>query len=296
VSNRIYGPEIAELAETLVRQGPPVEPGRATWTLHTLAHTITTHCEHITRISHETVRRLLQQRHITYRQAKEWLTSPDPLYAVRKHQRDRLLRLARTAPDGVAIWLDQSWFVRWPYRYWKWSTADELPRVPKRWQEKVDTTALYATLDDETQQPFLHWIEDQPNSEETIKFLESLMAHWTQQHKRFVALFWDRASWHTSKRTRHWIRDYNRRAKKENLARLIICRLPTRSPWLMPLEAIFGWVKHHVLGARCFEQIADLKAAVEFAFKQRVADAKVRRDRAWATALSTSAQKSTSVV
>lgn len=285
MSKPLYGPEIAELAETLVRQGPPAEQGRATWTLHDLAKAITSQCEHITQISHETVRRLLRQRQITYRHAKEWLTSPDPLYAVRKHQRDRLLRLARSTADGVAVWLDQSWFVRWPYRYWNWSLADQPPRVPKRWQEKVDTTALYATLDDETQQPFLRWIEDQPNSEQTIKFLESLMAHWTQQHKRFVALFWDRASWHTSQRTRHWIRDYNLRAKKENSARLIICRLPTRSPWLMPLEAIFGWVKHHALGARCFEHVADLKAAVELAFNQRLTNAKTRRDRNWATAL-----------
>jgi len=41
------------------------------------------------------------------------------------------------------------------------------------------------------------------------------MAHESSQAKRFLVLFWDRAPWHTSRRTRDWIRDYNRRAKAE---------------------------------------------------------------------------------
>jgi hypothetical protein len=115
------------------------------------------------------------------------------------------------------------------------------------------------------------------------------MAHWTKKGKRFIVLFWDKASWHTSKRTRHWIREYNSRAKRENLARLIVCQLPTRSPWLMPLESIFGWVKHQVLGDRLFETVAELQAAVEHYFHHRVVKAKERRDRTWAKALATAA-------
>jgi hypothetical protein len=158
------------MAETLVRQGPPSEQERDTWTLHGLAEAIAAHFEHIATLSHETVRRLLDQREIIYRQAKEWLNSPDRLYALRKSQRDRLLAMARAAPDGAAIWLDQSWFVRWPYRFWAWNPKNEPLRVAKRWNEEVDTTALYAALDDETQEAFLHWAEGQPNSEETFDF------------------------------------------------------------------------------------------------------------------------------
>lgn len=284
-----YTAEVAETAETLVRQGPPPEQEQDTWTLQSLAEAIAARFEHIATISHETVRRLLNQRGIIYRQAKEWLDSPDPLYALRKRQRDRLLAMARAAPDGAAVWLDQSWFVRWPYRFWAWSPKDEPLRVAKRWNEEVDTTALYAALDDETQETFLHWAEGQPNSEETVQFLEALMAHWTKKGKRFIVLFWDKASWHTSKRTQNWIREYNERAKREELTRLIVCQLPTRSPWLMPLEPIFGWVKHQVLGDRLFETVAELQAAVERYFCQRVVKAKERRDRAWAKALAAAA-------
>ena len=240
-------------------------------------------------MSHEAVRRLLAVRNIVYRQAKRWLTSPDPLYELRKDQRDRLLALARGSPEGTAIWLDQSWFVRWPYQFRAWACRDEPLRVAQRWSEDVDTVALYATVDDETQEAFLQWAERQPNSEETVRFLEALMTHWTDQGKRFIILFWDNASWHTSKRTRTWIREYNRRAKQEGLTRLIICQQPTRSPWLMPLESIFGWIKHQVLGGRLFETVAELQAAVERYFRQRVASAKTRRDKAWAAALATKA-------
>ena len=273
------------MVEDLTRQEPPEEAGRATWTLHSLAVTIAERFDHIQRMSHEAIRRLLVQQKVFYRRAKEWLTSPDPLYVLRKSQRDRLLAMARAAPDGAAVWLDESWFVRWPYRFRAWAPKDDPLRVTQRWNEEVDTTALFAALDDESQETFLRWAAGQPDSEEMVRFLKALMAHWTKKGKRFIVLFWDKASWHTSKRTQSWIRAYNRQAKQKGLTRLIICKLPTRSPWLMPLESIFGWTKHQVLGHRVFETIADLQAAVVCHFRQRVAQAKERRDRAWALAL-----------
>ena len=291
-----YTREVADVAEDLARQEPPEAEGRATWTLHGLAKAIAARFEHIDTMSHETVRRLLKLRDIVYYQAKQWLTSPDPHYERRKRRRDRLLAMARSAPDGTAIWLDQSWFSRWPYRFRSWAAKDAHLRVAQRWSEKVDTTALYAALDDESQEAFLRWSTGQPDSEETIQFLEALMVHCTQNGLRFIVLNWDKASWHTSKRTQGWIRAYNRRAKEEALTRLIVCQLPTRSPWLMPLEPIFGWTKHQVLGGRLFETVAQLQAAVESYFHQRVAQAKERRDRAWAKAQPVPAQNSVSVL
>ena len=246
-------------------------------------------------MSHEAIRRLFGGRDILYRRAKQWLTSPDPLYALRKRQRDRLLALARTNPDGAAVWLDESWFVRWPYQFWAWAKRKAPLRVPQRWNEDVERTALFAALDDETQESFLRWADGQPNSERMVPYLEALMAHWTKKGKRFIVLFWDRAPWHTSKRVRRWIRAYNRRAKEQGLTRLIPFWLPSRSPWLMPLEAVFGAVKHRVLGDRTFDSLAELRLAVERAFMNRVAQAKKRRDCRWAKALALS-EKSMSIL
>jgi transposase len=291
-----YTQEVADVAEDLARQEPPEAEGRATWTLHGLAKAIAARFEHIDTMSHEAVRRLLKLRDIVYYQAKQWLTSPDPHYERRKRRRDRLLAMARAAPDGTVIWLDQSWFSRWPYRFRAWAAKDARLRVAQRWSEKVDTTALYAALDDESQEAFLRWSTGQPDSEETVQFLEALMVHCTQNGLRFIVLIWDKAPWHTSKRTQGWIRAYNRRAKEEARTRLIVCQLPTRSPWLMPLEPIFGWTKHQVLGGRLFETVAQLQAAVDSYFHQRVAQAKERRNRAWVKAQLVPAQKSLSVL
>lgn len=74
--------------------------------------------------------------------------------------------------------------------------------------------------------------------------------------------------------------------------RLLVCYHPTRSPWLMPLEAIFGWAKHQVLGGRAFKTVSELQQA----FEQRVTQAKKRHDRAANEFLSGAAQKSKSVV
>ena len=292
----IYTDVVAKEAKELVRQMPPERKNRATWTLHSLARDLAARFEHIRTMSHETVRRLLSQQGIVYRKAKEWLRSPDPRYAFIKRRRDRLLAMARTDPDGAAVWLDQSWFARWPYQFRTWVHQKAPLRVAQRWSEKVDTIALYAALDDESQEAFLRWAEGQPNSEETVRFLEMLLAYWTNKGKRFIVLFWDKASWHTSHRTQNWIRDYNRRAKREGLTRLIVCQHPTRSPWLMPLEAIFGWVKHQVLGDRLFETVTALQAAVERYFRQRVAQAKERHDRTQTNTPATTVQKSRSVL
>jgi len=271
---------VDEKVKDLVHQMPPEETGRATWTLSSLSEYLCDHFAHLLRVSHETVRRWLQQAKIVYRRAKDWLISPDPHYALKKHQRDRLLRMARQASDGVAVWLDESWFVRWPYSFRSWAEKAQSLSVPQRWNEDVDTTALFVALDDDSQQSLLHWAAGQPNSDEMVIFLEKLTAHYATQGKRFIALFWDKASWHTSKQTRRWIRAYNRKAKQEGLPRLLVVHHPTRSPWLMPLEAIFGWVKHQVLGGRLFETVSALQEAVEIAFQQRVAQAKMRHDKA----------------
>ncbi len=276
-----YPPEAAEVAEDLVRQGPPSEEGRASWTLHSLARAIAARLECIQRVSHEAVRRMLAKRDIVYRRAKAWLTSPDPLYGLRKRQRDRLLAMARTAPDGAAVWLDQSWFTRWPYAFRAWVHRKAALHVAQRWNEPVETTALYAALDDESQEAFLRWADGQPDSGGMVRFLDALMAYWSQQGKRFIVLFWDHAPWHKSAQTRTWIRAYNQRAKREGLTRLIVCFLPVRSPWLMPLEAVFGYTKHQILGDRLFGAVAELRDAVQEYFHRRVAQAKQRRELTW---------------
>ena len=65
-----YTQEVADVAKDLVRQEPPDEEGRATWTLQGLAKAIAACFEHIDTMSPEAVRRLLKLRDIAYYRAK----------------------------------------------------------------------------------------------------------------------------------------------------------------------------------------------------------------------------------
>ena len=48
---------------------------------------------------------------------------------------------------------------------------------------------------------------------------------------------WDNASWHLSRAVRSWISAHNRQVKREGKGvRIITCFLPTKSPWLNPIE------------------------------------------------------------
>ena len=48
---------------------------------------------------------------------------------------------------------------------------------------------------------------------------------------------WDNASWHRSHAVRHWIRQHNRRVKQGAAGvRIVVCPLPSKSPWLNPIE------------------------------------------------------------
>ena len=63
-----------------------------------------------------------------------------------------------------------------------------------------------------------------------------LLAVARQENKHVLVVIWDNASWHKSKDIRQWIRAYNQAAKVANEPRLLVHHLPTKSPWLNPIE------------------------------------------------------------
>jgi DDE superfamily endonuclease len=83
----------------------------------------------------------------------------------------------------------------------------------------------------------LRFVKGRPVSAVTTTFLawccEKLAVHG------FTAwvLIWDNASWHKSQAVRAWIRTHNRGVKATGHGvRIVACRLPSKSPWLNPIE------------------------------------------------------------
>ena len=84
---------------------------------------------------------------------------------------------------------------------------------------------------------WLRFVQDRPVSDITIQYLEWVCERVQQRGKTALVLIWDNASWHTSKVVRAWIHDHNRRVKHDRKGvRLVVCFLPSKSPWLNPIE------------------------------------------------------------
>ncbi len=75
----------------------------------------------------------------------------------------------------------------------------------------------------------------------TIDFLQWARQQLSRQKVKVWTLIWDNAreAWHVSRAVRTWIRDHNhqvKRAGKGVRTRSVACKLPSKSPWLNPIE------------------------------------------------------------
>ncbi len=96
--------------------------------------------------------------------------------------------------------------------------------------------ACYGAVRQNTQERYLFFADGQPNTDNTIRMLERLLSVARGEKKRVLAVIWDRASWHKSKKLKQWNYMYNQIAKQNGDVRLLTCLLPIKSPWLNPME------------------------------------------------------------
>ena len=82
----------------------------------------------------------------------------------------------------------------------------------------------------------IRFVEDRPVSGVTTTFLKWVCERLDQRDTDVWALIWDQASWHVSHEVQNWIQEYNERVKEEGGVRILACQLPSKSPWLNPIE------------------------------------------------------------
>jgi transposase len=123
--------------------------------------------------------------------------------------------------------------------------------------ETEKALACFGAVRQDTQQTYLYFCDHM------LLFIIGLLALSRQEDIRVVAMIWDRATWHKSKRLRQWIRTYNLAAKQTGQPRLLTFLLPKKSPWLNPIEP--RWV--HAKRKTC-EPDGELTA---FELKRRLA-------------------------
>ena len=118
-------------------------------------------------------------------------------------------------------------------------------RIPAT-NEPDKAIACFGAVSQLTQERWLYFADGQPNSDSTILFLKALLAIAKQQAKRVLVVIWDRASWHKSKQINQWVRQHNRQTRQEGGVRLLTYLLPSKSPWLNPMEPIWLHAKRKV--------------------------------------------------
>jgi hypothetical protein len=80
-------------------------------------------------------------------------------------------------------------------------------------------------------------VAGRPVSAVTIDFWAWCSAQLAAQGCTTLLLIWDNASWPRSQAVRRWIRRHNQQVKRGAVGvRRVICHVPSRSPWLHPLE------------------------------------------------------------
>ena len=125
---------------------------------------------------------------------------------------------------------------------WRWpeQTALRLIASQKRPDDhEAKALACYGLLLEDHGRPrqmLLRFVDGRPVSDVTIAFLEWACTTMASQGKKVCVLVWDNASWHVSQQVRSWIQHHNRRVKRDGGCRLLVCGLPTKSPWLNPIE------------------------------------------------------------
>jgi transposase len=90
----------------------------------------------------------------------------------------------------------------------------------------------------ELKETWLRFVVDgRPVSAITTRFLGWCCHRLQQRGKKALLLIWDNASWHKSHEVRGWITAHNREVKASGHGvRILPCLLPTKSPWLNPIE------------------------------------------------------------
>jgi hypothetical protein len=95
---------------------------------------------------------------------------------------------------------------------------------------------------------WLRFVDGRPVSALTIDYLTWCAEQAAAQAMTTLVLIWDNAGWHVSRQVRDWLRQHNQTvARAGQGVRLVPCWLPSRSPWLNPIEPKWGHGKRQIV-------------------------------------------------
>ncbi len=154
--------------------------------------------------------------------------------------------MALAHPTWAIGFADEVWWSRLVHaEQHRWLENEGITRLQELERAKDDpdpkALACYGVLvrrpAPHVDQMLLRFVDGRPVSAVTIDFLAWCSERLALQGVTAWLLIWDNASWHKSQVVRAWIRAHNRTVKQTGRGvRIVACLLPTKSPWLNPIE------------------------------------------------------------
>ena len=159
----------------------------------------------------------------------------------KKGRIERIVERFSQRDEVELMYEDESWFSRYAMpRLRSHGPRGEHTRIPIRegpYSQPQKAVAVYGALTIPEKRVCIQCVDQQPRSETTWTFLMSLVDYARGNHRRWLVVIWDNASFHKSKRLIAWIRNHNRtQSGRSDGVRIVPYCLPTRSPWLNPIE------------------------------------------------------------
>ena len=136
-----------------------------------------------------------------------------------------------------------------------WTEAEAKPKLQELTPPSNDPDPKALACDGlrvrpEPQQADQRWrrfVTGRPGSAVTIALLAWCSAQLAAQGFTAWRLIWDKASWHRSQAVRPWRRQHNQQGKRGATGvRIVVCPLPSKSPWRNPIAPKWGHGKRAV--------------------------------------------------
>lgn len=167
------------------------------------------------------------------------------------------MRLVATHPRWVLGFEDEVWWSRLarPHLH-AWAEAEAVLRLVEQTVAPADpdpmALACYGLLlrgqAEEADAMWLRFVTGRPVSGLTTQFLAWCTERLAAAGRSALLLVWDNASWHLSREVRTWLREHNRQVKQTGAGvRILACPLPSKSPWLNPIEPRWVHAKRTVI-------------------------------------------------
>ena len=109
---------------------------------------------------------------------------------------------------------------------------------------------------------WLRFVAGRPVSAITTQFLAWGAAQAAARGLTTLVWVWDNASWHLSREVRTAIRTHNQAAHRTGGVKIVPCWLPTKSPWLNPIEPKWTHGKRRVVEPARLLTAEELEARV----------------------------------